>query len=128
MASPNTPVLVAQEFMSAVRTRNVNQFCALVVPQERQECQSAAFATAMRSATISDVAIHQTVVSGDRALVSITGKLCIAGQCHGATDPNVGMPSSTVTFDQAWAKAVGPTPTAGSPLEKINGKWYIILD
>lgn len=128
-AASNTPLAVAREFIAAVRAHDGAGACALVVPSGQAQCNSQ-FAPLLAQATFSNPAFHQTVVRGDRALVSITGQLCIAGHCQGATDPDSGMPSATLTFDQAWALTKTPSTlaTAASPCQQVNGKWYVVID
>jgi len=115
--------------LDAYRNTDIGRFCAVVLPSQQAACNSAALANAFATVRVSNVAIHRTAISGDRALVSITGKLCLAGRCQAATDPNSGMPSATVSFERAWRIAASPQggTTAGSPFERINGRWYLVL-
>lgn len=123
----NTPQGVAQRFSNALASKAMAQACALVVPAERSLC-SGQYATDVQQLTISDMTVHQAVTDGDRALVSVTGRVCAGSQCQGATDPTSGMPSSTLSFDQAWAAAAKSPTSAASPCRRINGIWYVVLE
>jgi len=128
-APANTPQAVVSQLIGALRTGNPAAVCGLVAPAQDQQCNSTTVQTALANATMSNVVIHRTVTSGDHALVSVTGKICVAGHCQGSTNANYGMPSSKLTFDGAWKLAFTytATPTAGWPCVKVGGKWYPLL-
>ncbi|WP_300609821.1 hypothetical protein, partial [Trebonia sp.] len=81
--------------------------------------------------------VASTVVSGDQALVAITGSFCEDGNCVSNANPATGMPSSTDSFAVAFMTATGSgTATPGlSPIACVavpiygvageNELWYV---
>ena len=69
--------------------------------------------------------VDGAVVSGKRAMVKVTGHICLSGktECQGNTDPQLGLPTGLEMFTQAYDKVVagGFSPV---PCIKVNGRWY----
>lgn len=120
------PDAVAKRYMSAVTKGDLKTACNYVQPDQKAKCLSL-----IGSGTISgqDLKVHKVVVSGDRALVAVTGTICFSGQCVTASDPSSGMPSAGRNFDQAWSAAVSNTDSsnAASALERVSGRWYVMI-
>lgn len=126
-APSNTgPQTAVQNFLTAFEAADAGTMCSLVLPSEAGHCQSE-FASGLPAMTFTDMALHQTVIDGDRALVSVTGKICVTGgNCTGSTDPNSGMPGAGLSFEQAFNHP-SPDSAAAQPVEELNGTWYVVL-
>jgi hypothetical protein len=126
-----SPEVTLRRFLVALGSPASHQFCGFVIPAQQHFCVAKTKAliagTPWPNATLSgEVDVKQGVVVGDRALVSNNGTVCIARRCRRAA-LTMGMPTPAATFDQAWAIATGTGPSAGWPLRKIDGKWFVDL-
>lgn len=67
------------------------------------------------------------VISGKRALVKVTGHVCLSGKsdCQSNSDPEAGMPSGSESFTQAYDKAVAGNAFSPLPCIKVKGRWYV---
>lgn len=120
------PQTAVEAYIKAWQAGDANAMCAVVVPEERQECADT-YSDGVPQPTVTNLAFHQTVISDDRALVSATGTICAASQCEGNTSPNEGMPSPSLSFDEAWNAATTSTTSITSACQRINGKWYLFV-
>jgi hypothetical protein len=76
--------------------------------------------------------IGYVAVSGTRALVGFTGKICSPGavpECMTNTNP-AAIFSAGDTFTALWTQTVSPNPSSTSsytllPCVRIGGKWYV---
>jgi hypothetical protein len=96
--------------------------CTFWMPAQQATCKN------MKPAAkpTGKVTVGGTVVSGDLALVGVTGKVCFTGNhCQGNTDPVAGMPTGSLTFKQAYDKDLNGTAFSPVPCIRVNGKWYI---
>lgn len=125
------PQEVAKTYVSALEDHNFQKACDQVESSQRNQC-TAAFEQ-ISSFSTKDMKVGKAVTEGDRALVSVTGKICAevtaSKQCSGATDPAAGMPDSSTSFDKAFATATSGSSDAlaASPMIRSKGKWYVQL-
>jgi hypothetical protein len=129
------PSATVTKFIQAVATNDGAAICPLYLPGPYQsECKKdqANFKGAVGTAQV----VSQ-VVQGDEALVSLTGRVCAPylaatddpeQDCEVNSTASSGMPSSTVTFAQAFASATSAEFTGLSPAacEELNGTWYVV--
>jgi hypothetical protein len=105
---------------------NWTQACSYIVPSTQPICNQAAQKGALPIFT-GQAIVAGAAISGSEALVAVTGSMCgTTTGCASNSDPSVGMPSSKVTFIQAYEKALNNSNSL-SPVACIeeNGKWYI---
>jgi hypothetical protein len=105
---------------------NWTQACSYIVPSTQPICNQAAQKGALPIFT-GQATVAGAAISGSEALVAVTGSMCgTTTGCASNSDPSVGMPSSKVTFIQAYEKALNNSNSL-SPVACIeeNGKWYI---
>lgn len=123
-STSNGPEQVAAKYVAAYSKNDLKTACQYVDPAYRAKCTSAA---GLGTFSGQNLKVHKTVISGDRALVSVTGTICVNGSCQSATDPQSGMPNQSVSFDQAWNRAVSSSSNnaAASAMKRVSGKWYI---
>lgn len=124
-SSNDGPSAVAKKTFAAYSKGDYKTACGYIEPDQRARCLSS-FASG--SVSGQDIAVHKTVTSGGRALVSVTGTICVSGTCQTVSDPDSGMPTDGVTFDQAWSKETGASASndSATPLKQISGKWYVV--
>ncbi len=81
------------------------------------------------------VSVPTAAVVGARALVSVTGQLCVSdsrykGQrrCVANANPGAGMPGAKLSFQAAYALAVSKTARSFSPwpCQRVHGVWYLV--
>jgi hypothetical protein len=105
---------------------NWTQACSYIVPSTQPICNQAAQKGALPIFT-GQATVAGAAISGSEALVAVTGSMCgTTTGCASNSDPSVGMPSSKVTFRQAYDQALNNSNSL-SPVACIeeNGKWYI---
>jgi hypothetical protein len=121
-ASPghDTPQDVATGIIQAELAGNWALLCSYIAPAQQASCKGAKLPTPKGEATVDGA-----VISGNRALVKVTGKICFTGgECHGNTNPEAGMPTGSETFGQAYDKQLKNGAFSPIPCSRINGKWY----
>lgn len=129
-SSAPDPAAVMKTFVDGLSSHNFQKACDQVEPLQQAKCASDL--GQVKSYTVRNVKIGRQVIQGDRALVSVTMTSCVdvgnGPQCQTASDPNAGMPSSKLSFDQAFAAATSnssSTEQAAAPLVKEKGHWYV---
>lgn len=120
------PADQVRTFFDALKNSD-QRACDSLVDSQRAKCQRDWGLTRLHT---KDYVIHNTVINGDRALVSVTGTSCSVAGCETVSDAAAGMPSASVSFDEAWAGGTATT-TSGSAakaavrLIKTDGSWRI---
>ena len=129
-ASPGAAVV---GFLLAVGRHDAKAACSYVVPSQAAGCVQGLAAGS--PITVTNLAVGSTEIRGPRALVSITGKLCVTAagvaQCRSNSNPSAGQPSATTSaaFDHAYAQNHTTTGTpAALPCSDVGGRWYVNLD
>ncbi len=128
-ASNDGPAQVATQYVTAYSKNEPKTACRYVDPAVRATCASHA---GLGTYSGQNIKIGKPVISGDRALVAITGTLYLNGSSLSITDPQSGMPNKTISFDQAWKQAVSSSSSlvlsnrAASAMKRVSGKWYIV--
>ena len=127
-ASPGT---VVSEAFSDVVSGNLTGLCNYVLPSNQRSCRTAAASAGSGNTGSGSISVTNVETQGNEALVSITGRACVSGQCSSNEDASLGMPSSKVSFSTAFAAAI----TAGNsssvstfspvPCMLVNGQWYL---
>lgn len=120
----STPADAVEGVIQAELSGNLPQACSYIVPAKRTVCLNSL--NGQTTAPTGQVSVAGVVTSGNEALVEVTGHDCVNGtQCQTNTDPKVGMPNGSVTFAQAYNKAVTTGSFSPVPCIEINGKWYV---
>lgn len=125
-ASPghNTPQQAAAGVIHAELSGHWSQVCDYLSPNQRSSCVSLKLSSS--STVKGKINVVGAVISGDLALVKVTGRICINGNgCVSNADPSAGMPTSSETFKQAYDNALNAGGLSPVPCIKINGKWYV---
>ncbi|MCL4448614.1 MAG: hypothetical protein M1483_04105 [Actinobacteria bacterium] len=115
-------------------TGNATTVCGYVIAKDQSFCAMGfsvnnPTAKAQMKAMAKAVRIGNFVVNGNEALVT-TIVQCPAGSsgCTSNSNPNAGLPTSSVPFSRAFANAINPAQKhTAIPLTLVNGKWYIEL-
>lgn len=130
-ADQQTPEDAVYGFWGARELQVQAQACSYVTPATQAACpNSLAFVS---QGGVLDWSIGDTVISGSHALVSVVGWFCSPdGSCPPGNDnPWAGMPSNSVSFDQAYSNASGGYNGGSNgnyspiPCTEIDGQWYI---
>lgn len=91
-----------------------------------QQCITQVAAALKTGSFTGSYKIGNVSVSGDKALVAVTGKFSFLGQTIDNSDPNAGLPSGSTTFTDAYGQANESSDNSPTvPLVKINGKWLV---
>ena len=117
----DTPEQAADGLIQAEQAGNQRLLCSYAVPSQQANCRSLQIFVLK-----GHISVVGALTSGDRALVEITGHTCWAGNgCQDSTDPSLGMPGGSLTFTQAYNKALTSNEFSPVPCLKVNGKWYV---
>jgi hypothetical protein len=125
-AGSATPREAVAGFVQTELAGHWTQVCSYLPPGKRSACISGS--TSISGKPAGKLTVGSAVVSGQRAMVPVTGHICLPGKsdCLGNTNPEAGLPTGSETFTQAYDKAVAPGG-GFSPLPciKVNGRWYV---
>jgi hypothetical protein len=118
----DTPQDAADGLIQAELARNQQLLCTYFVPAQQAACRG----LQPSLPTGGHVSVVGAITSGDLALVEITGQVCVAAnECQTSNDPSVGLPTGSVTFAQAYHKALTTPEFSPVPCKKVNGQWYV---
>jgi hypothetical protein len=131
-SSRDTPQDAVNGLIRAERSGNFSLECSYLAPSSQSTCITG-FSQAPQSVpTLTGTAtVVGVVISGDEALVEVTGNACTTGNgCQSNSDPSEGMPTGSTTFAQAYNNASNPpangnNPMSPVPCELINKSWYV---
>lgn len=122
-ASPghDTPQDAVAGVFDAELSGRWSQLCTYLSPTKRSSCVS------LSSTPTGHLTVGGAVISGDLALVKVTGTICMTGNgCASNTNPSTGMPTRSKTFRQAYENALNGSSTFSPvPCIKINGTRYV---
>ena len=120
-----TPQQVVTGFVQAELAGQWSKLCSYFPPAKRSGCSGAA--GGMSGKPTGKLTVDGAVVSGQRALVKVTGHVCLSGKsdCQSNSDPEAGMPGGSETFTQAYDKAVAGNAFSPLPCIKVKGRWYV---
>lgn len=125
--SGSAPKGVAQKYVDGLKQSNYSKACDQVAPNVQKQCATLMPQTDIK---LSNVKVGRQVISGDRALVATTGKVCQSDTCHTFTGSNSGLPDDSTTFDQAFTKASSSEDAdavSAIAMVKTKGRWYVQL-
>lgn len=119
--------------VSSIESGNYTGFCRYEQPTLQAQCNAGiSQATSQQAAsqlpTFKNVKVGYTAIDGDKALVGLTGTICVPNSkpaCFTNNDP-AALFSSGKSFATLWNEAVKAPSNmyALSPVTKINGNWY----
>ncbi len=116
----DTPEDVAAGIIGAELAGKWKLACSYVAPAQRASCNGVKLSTPKGKVTVDGA-----VISGNLALVKVTGKICSTGsECSGNTNPEAGMPTGSETFKQAYDKQLKDSAFSPIPCIRIKGRWY----
>ena len=120
-----TPQQVVTGFVQTELAGHWSKLCSYFPPAKRSGCTSDA--GHLSGKPTGKLTVDGAVISGKRALVKVTGHVCLSGKsdCQGNSDPEAGMPSGSETFTQAYDKAVAGNAFSPLPCIKVKGRWYV---
>ena len=120
-----TPQQVVTGFVQTELAGHWSKLCSYFPPAKRSGCTSDA--ASLSGKPTGKLTVDGAVISGRRALVKVTGHVCLSGKsdCQGNSDPEAGMPSGSETFTQAYDKAVAGNAFSPLPCIKVKGRWYV---
>jgi len=120
-----TPQQVVTGFVQTELAGHWSELCSYFPPAKRSGCTSDA--ASLKGKPTGKLTVDGAVISGKRALVKVTGHVCLSGKsdCQGNSDPEAGMPSGSETFTQAYDKAVAGNAFSPLPCIKVKGRWYV---
>lgn len=132
-ASPGhgSPGSVVAGLVASLASKHLKNQCAYVPPDDQAPCRSQVSqvpASQMPYAT--NFALGYVVISGDKAVVGMTGKFCTPGkspECFTNDDP-AAIFSTAKSFAALWANAIKPSKIYSlNPCIEIGGKWYMYI-
>lgn len=117
----DTPEEAADGLIQAELAGNLRLACSYAVPAQQANCRGLQI-----SLPTGHVSVAGALTSGDRALVEITGHICMSGNgCQTSTNPSLGLPTGSQTFTQAYNKALTSGGFSPVPCLEVSGKWYV---
>jgi lysophospholipase L1-like esterase len=122
-----TPQEAVDGFFQARFQGNETLACSYASPASRANCSSQ---NSQEPAITGNIAFNGADVSGQFALVELTGHLCYPGRaCESNTNPLLNMPASPASFQQVYLALVKSTTYTFSPYPciRVGGMWYINL-
>jgi len=134
-ASPGnaTPAGVMAGVVKAITTGPFIDFCKYEQPSEQSSCRSefgkvAQASVASQLPTFKNFALGYSAIDGTKALVGITGTICVPNQkpsCYTNKDPAAVFDSGK-TFATLWKEALAAPANVYSlsPAIEVNGDWY----
>jgi len=124
-AASGTPQQVVTGFVQTELAGHWSKLCSYFPPAKRSGCTSDA--ASLKGKPAGKLTVDGAVISGKRALVKVTGHVCLSGKsdCQSNSDPEAGMPSGSETFTQAYDKAVAGNAFSPLPCIKVKGRWYV---
>lgn len=125
MAGFGTPQQVVTGFVQTELAGHWTKLCAYLAPSTRASCTSQA--GSLTGKPTGKVTVDGAVIRGKRALVKVTGHVCLSGKtnCQSNSDPMLGMPTGSKTFTQVYNKAVAGGGFSPIPCIKVKGRWYV---
>jgi hypothetical protein len=132
-AGSATPSDAVTGLIAGLLANSAHQACQYVLPSQQSACEAGTDPAFLQITGYSGSAtvVGQTV-SGDEALVEVTGSLCVtksgnsAGpQCAGNNSGSTGMPTGTTTFADAYTAALTTPNLSPFPCQLVDGKWYV---
>ena len=120
----DTPENAVDGLSQAELAGNWTQACSYLAPSSQSACEQDASQLPVFTGSVTVVG---DVISGEEALVEVTGSMCASGSCTSNSDPSAGMPGSGESFTEAYDQAVNNSTNSFSPVPCIeeNGEWYI---
>lgn len=132
-ASPGhgSPGSVIAGLAGSLTSKHQVDQCAYVPPDDQAPCRSqVSQIPATQQPYDTNFALGYVVISGDKAVVGMTGKFCTPGQspeCFTNDDP-AAIFSTAKSFAALWANAIKPSKSYSlNPCIEIGGKWYIYV-
>jgi hypothetical protein len=134
-ASPSnaTPTGVMAGVVKAITTGPIIDFCKYEQPSEQSSCKSTfgqvtKAEVASQLPTFKNFALGYTAIDGTKALIGITGTLCVPNQkpsCYTNKDPAAVLDSGK-PFATLWSEAIAAPANVYSlsPALEVNGSWY----
>ncbi len=134
-ASPSnaTPTGVMAGVVESITTGPFTDFCKYEQPSEQSSCRST-FGQVTKAEvtsqlpTFKDFALGYTAIDGTKALIGITGTICVPNQkpsCYSNKDPAAVLDSGK-PFAKLWSEAIAAPANVYSlsPCVEVNGSWY----
>ena len=135
-----SPVGTVNGYIQAMRAGDTTLMCKYVIPSGQSLCTKV-YSTQMYSVSQLQTVKAQMesrsklmrvgnfVVSGNEAIVSLlSGCPTNSSNCIPNSNPNAGLPTSTVPFSKAFTNAITPNTTGKKHaigLVLVSGKWYV---
>jgi hypothetical protein len=118
----DTPQAAVSGFSAAELAGNWTRVCSFWMPSQQARCKTVKLA----HVPTGKITVGDAVISGNLALVQVTGKVCLSkSQCQGNTNPTTGMPTGSVSFQQAYSADLNGNAFSPVPCIKVDGKWYL---
>jgi hypothetical protein len=128
-----TPPGVMAGVVQSITVGPITDFCKYEQPSEQTQCKSTfgqvtKTEVASQLPTFKNFAVGYTAIDGTKALIGITGTVCVPNQkphCYSNTNPAAILDSGK-PFATLWSQAVAaPTNVYSlSPAIEVNGSWY----
>ncbi len=116
---------LGQAFVTSLQDGDYGSFCAFATADQVAKCKSD-IAEAGSSTTFKNIALGSVVVQGGQALITLTGTVCVSGQCQSESNPNAATANST--FAKTYAQASNSNDPNGSFFVSAGveqgGRWY----
>jgi hypothetical protein len=131
-AAPNSPQAVATSILEDLEDGQLGSVCQYVAPPEQAGCQeivgSGLFMGASNSTTFRNLKAKNVIVSGNQAIVLVSGQVCAKVGSSCSVLESVPVPKTYVTFKKLYSSVVsgnGTNPVMA--FVKTGNHWYLEL-
>ncbi len=130
--APSSPQAIATSILGDLEVGRLGGVCRYVAPSERASCQgmvgSGFFMGASNSTTFRNLKAKDVIVSGNQAVVLVSGEVCAraGSSCSGLA--SVAVPKTYLSFKKLYSDAV--SGNSGEPVVafvKTGNRWYLEL-
>jgi hypothetical protein len=117
---------IVPKVVTILQSGNFPRICTLAAPDQVSTCHHDL--RGVSNGTIisyKDIRTGEIRTEGNRALVVITGSVCLDGQaCRSNRDPHL---EHSRSFDQVYAQEVGSGNSSSFvvPFTRVGGQWYV---
>ena len=128
-----TPPGVMAGVVKSITVGPITDFCKYEQPSAQTQCKSTfgqvtKAEVATQLPTFKNFAVGYTAIDGTKALIGITGTICVPNQkpkCYSNTNPAAILDSGK-PFATLWSQAVAAPANVYSlsPAIEVNGSWY----
>jgi hypothetical protein len=131
-AAPNSPQAVATSILGGLEGGHLGSVCRYVAPPEQTSCQggvgSGLFMGASNNTTFRNLKVKNVIVSGNQAIVLVSGEVCAKVGSSCSELGSVPVPKTYATFKKLYSSVVSGSGTDPvMAFVRTGNHWYLEL-